>query len=393
MVHPHAIDAELQALEQLGLLRAPDDGSARRVALAAAEALSVAFIDASSNDYLGLAGLQAPNAVSRETEAQGTPVYAPVGSGASRLVHGSRRAHVDLERSLADWVSAETALLFSSGFAANLGLLGAVAGEGDVILSDALNHASIVDGCRLSRARVLKVPHLDVPALEQLLSKLPPEQPRWFVTESYFSMDGDGPQLSRVAAVCQRYGAGLIVDEAHALGVMGTAGAGLCSIAGVRPDAIVGTLGKAVGSQGAFVAGSASLRSLLWNRARSFVFSTAPSPLLSQISMFHVKQVQGMEAERARLAMLAQEVRAGLQQSGVPVGKSFGPIIPVLMPQNKRVLSAAARLAERGILAQAIRSPTVPLGSERLRITLQASLSPASSERLVKELAAACHAS
>jgi len=393
VVHPHAIDTELQALEQLGLLRVPDDGSTRRLALAAAEALGVEFIDASSNDYLGLAGREAPRAVSRETAAPGTPVSEPVGSGASRLVHGSRRAHVDLERSLAGWVGAEAALLFSSGFAANLGLLGAVAGEGDVILSDALNHASIVDGCRLSRARVLKVPHLDLLALEQLLSELPPEQPRWFVTESYFSMDGDGPELDRVAAVCRRHGAGLIVDEAHALGVMGTGGAGLCSLAGLRPDAIVGTLGKAVGSQGAFVAGSASLRSLLWNRARSFVFSTAPSPLLSQISLFHVKQLNGMEAERARLAMLAQEVRAGLRRSGVPVGRSFGPIIPVLMPPNERVLNAAARLAERGILAQAIRSPTVPPGTERLRITLQATLSLASSERLVRELAEVCHAS
>ncbi len=380
-------------MEQRGLFRVPDDGSARRRAKAAAEALGVAFIDASSNDYLALTHREAPAAVSRETAGHNAHGSAPAGSGASRLVHGSHRAHVDLEGSLADWVGAEAALLFSSGFAANLGVLGAVAGEGDVILSDALNHASIVDGCRLSRARVLKVPHLDLLALERLLSELPPEQPRWFVTESYFSMDGDGPELARVAAVCQRYGAGLIVDEAHALGVMGAAGAGLCSLAGVRPDAIIGTLGKAVGSQGAFVAGSTSLRNLLWNRARSFVFSTAPSPLLSQISLFHVKQAQNMEAERARLAALAQEIRAGLQQSDVPVGKSFGPIIPVLMPRNERVLNAAARLAERGILAQAIRSPTVPPGTERLRITLQASLSQASSERLVKELAAVCRAS
>ncbi len=392
-MHPHAIDEELQALEHRGLLRVPDDGSARRRAMAAAEAWGVAFIDASSNDYLGLASSEAPAAVSRETEGRDVYGSAPVGSGASRLVHGSHRAHVELERSLADWVGVEAALLFSSGFAANLGVLGAVAGEGDVILSDALNHASIVDGCRLSRASVLKVPHLDLIGLEQLLSELPPEQPRWFVTESYFSMDGDGPELSRVAAICQHYGAGLIVDEAHALGVMGAAGAGLCSLTGVRPDAIVGTLGKAVGSQGAFVACSTSLRTLFWNRARSFVFSTAPSPLLSQISLFHVKQVQGMEAERERLAALAQEVRAGLQRSGVPVGDSFGPIIPVLMSRNERVMSAAARLAEHGILAQAIRSPTVPPGTERLRITLQASLSSASAQRLVKELVAACHES
>ncbi|MDX2051984.1 MAG: 8-amino-7-oxononanoate synthase [Polyangiaceae bacterium] len=423
MPHYHAIDAELRQLEARGLLRNPDGGEARAFAEATARQLGVCFVDASSNDYLGLgrnvawrvsrssASLPPPpavdtaavpshsslprsGAVSRETLDSSPDLPSTcAGSGASRLVHGSRSTHAELESALASWVGQESALLFTSGFAANLGVIGALAGDGDVVLSDALNHASIIDGCRLSRAQVVKVPHLNVAELERSLSQLPHTAAKWFVTESYFSMDGDGPDLAAVEAICRRYGAGLIVDEAHALGIFGPAGAGRCAEARVRPDVLVGTFGKAVGTQGAFAACSPSIRSWLWNRARSFLFSTATSPVLAQISLFHVKRVQAMESERVHLEALGATLRYALGQAGVDFGRSFGPIVPVIVGSNARALRAASILAERGILTQAIRSPTVPPGTERLRVTLNSALRIQDVERLAQEISKACRES
>lgn len=357
-------ERRLIELADAGLLRISDDGSRRRAAEEAAGRLGVPFVDASSNDYLGLAELD----VSRETRVQ----VGAAGSGASRLIHGTRPAQVQLEATLARWVKAPSALLFTSGYAANVGLLSALGVAGSTIFSDRLNHASIVDGCRLARADVQVIPHLELDALDRALGSRT-AGPRWVVTESCFSMDGDGPDLLALRQLCDRHAAGLIVDEAHALGVFGPHGAGRCAAAGVVPDALMGTLGKAVGTQGAFVAGSTALRELLWNQARTFVFSTATSPLLGSVTLLHVERVKTADELRATLLERSAALGAALRGRGVAVPPGLGgPIVPVLVGGNERALKVAAVLEANGILAQAIRPPTVPAGSSRLRLTVSA---------------------
>jgi 8-amino-7-oxononanoate synthase len=258
---------------------------------------------------------------------------------------------------------------------------------GSLVVSDALNHASIIDGCRLSKADVRVVPHLDLGAFERALRQSS-ATPKWVVTESYFSMDGDGPDLKALSGICEKSGAGLVVDEAHALGVFGPEGAGRCAEVGVVPDALVGTFGKALGLHGAFVAGSDLMRRFLWNRARSFVFSTAPSPLLASLGMLHVKQVRAADTERRQLAALSAELRSELRRRGQSVLEgSFGPIVPVLAGGNQRALDAARELRSVGILTQAIRPPTVPSGTARLRVTVTGALSSTQLGRLADALA------
>lgn len=361
----------------MGLLRTPDDGLERQ---GLAERFGGAFLDLSSNDYLGLGA----DHVSRET------VLSSPGAGASRLIHGSRQEHLALEAELADWVGQESALLFSTGYAANVGSLAALCGPGDHVFSDALNHASLIDGCRLSRANVHVFPHLDSEALERALREAPAGGARWVVVESYYSMDGDGPDLRRLRALCDEHDASLYVDEAHALGVFGPAGSGLCRAAGVQPDVLLGALGKAVGSHGAFIAGSPALRSWLWNRARSFVFSTAPSPLAARASLEQVRRARSAHPERARLVELCQHLRAELSARGVPATPgSFGPILAVLVGEAERALEVASALRAQGLLVQAIRPPTVPAGSARLRVTVTAKHSAPSLGRAADALARA----
>ncbi|HEX5101232.1 MAG TPA: 8-amino-7-oxononanoate synthase [Polyangiaceae bacterium] len=375
-------DERLRELEREGLLRRPDDGGRRRAAQEAAEELGTVFVDASSNDYLGLAELD----VSRETGVQGSAL----GAGASRLIHGSRRPHVELETALADWVRLPTALLSTSGYAANVGLMGALGRPGSVIVSDRLNHASIIDGCRLSRAEVVVTPHLDLAAIDAALKGAAAIAARWVVVESCFSMDGDGPDLRKLRALCDDHDAGLIVDEAHALGVFGPEGAGRCAEAGVTPDVLVGTLGKAVGSQGAFVAGSAELRALLWNDARSFVFSTAPSPRLSAWTLLHVERARRANDRRGTLFERALELRTALAAHGIAVESGLGgAIIPVVIGDNQRVLAVVAELERSGILAQGIRPPTVPAGTARLRLTATATWSADVPSRVADAIARA----
>jgi 8-amino-7-oxononanoate synthase len=377
MPRPSELPALLLELDEAGLLRTPDDGL-ERVRLA--ERFGTAFLDLSSNDYLGLAA----DHVSRET------LLSTKGAGASRLIYGTRPEHLALEAELADWVGHEAALLFSSGYAANVGALAALLAPSDHVFSDALNHASLIDGCRLSRAQVHVFPHRDLDALARALDAAPSSGARWVVVESYFSMDGDGPDLPRLRALCDAHGAALYVDEAHSLGVFGPSGAGLCAAAGVRPDVLLGALGKAVGSHGAFIAGSAVLRTWLWNRARSFVFSTAPSPLAADASLEQVRRARAAEAERSRVLELSLHLRAELGRRGVPcLSESFGPILGLVVGDAERALATAARLREAGILVQAIRPPTVPRGTARLRITISARHSAPQLTRAAELLAAA----
>jgi 8-amino-7-oxononanoate synthase len=334
-------------------LAALDRASSRRVRRSR---VAPGLVDLSSNDYLGLA---------RAPEARA----GAFGAGASRLVTGDDPAHERLERALAAWLGAEDALVFSSGYAANVGTVGALVGEGDLVVSDALNHASIIDGCRLSRARVAVVPHLDVGAVDAAL-RAHPRRRALVVTESWFSMDGDSPDLAALRAVCEAHGAALMVDEAHALGVFGPEGRGLAAAAGVTPDVFVGTFGKAFGGAGAFVAGSAALLDWLWNRARAFVFSTGMPPVLAEVLADRLPRIRAAEAERAWLAALAVRVRRAVPGRLPTVG--HGPIVPIVMGTNDAALAASAHLRAHGFHVGAIRPPTVPEGTARLRLTLRA---------------------
>jgi 8-amino-7-oxononanoate synthase len=353
-------------------------------------------VDASSNDYLGYAALEvgwgSSQLVSRETlgSSQATPdisSHQPAGAGASRLLGGTRKIHRNLEQLLADWVHQESSLLFSSGYAANLGLLASLPREGDVILSDQLNHASIVDGCRLSRARVVVYPHLDLLTLRNLLLETPCTGTRYIISESYFSMDADSPKLADLAAVANDTQSALILDEAHALGVFGEQGAGLAAAHGVTADIVVGTLGKSVGIQGAFVAAPTTVRAWLWNRARSFVYSTGLSPALAQQIMLHVKHVQGDASARALLTQRVQRVRETVARLGLSCPPaSHGPIVPILLGTNEAAIQSANRLRARGVLAFPIRPPTVPDGTARLRLTISAATSNEGFEHLLNAL-------
>jgi 8-amino-7-oxononanoate synthase len=318
-----------------------------------------------SNDYLGLAAEAAPAEAS--------------GAGASRLVSGDRPVHVELERASAELVGQPAALVFTSGYAANLGLLSALAGPGDLVVSDQLNHASIIDGARLSRARVEVVPHLDLDAVERALKRRT-ERHAFVVTESYFSMDADSPDLAALRRLCDVRGAALLVDEAHALGVLGPDGRGLCVQAGVLADAVIGTFGKAFGAGGAFVAGCPSLVTWLWNRARSFVFSTGLSPVTAAAALHNVRRAREEPARRTRVAAAAAQLRDGLERLGVrPAGAHH--IVPWIVGEAGKAVQIASTLVERGLPVRAIRPPSVPGGTARLRLTVTAAHTPADVER------------
>lgn len=376
------LKAQLERLAAAGLLRDPTDSEARvRMALEDGAPL----IDACSNDYLGLGA----RGVSRET--LDSLLGVPLGAGASRLVQGTFAEHSDLERELAAWVGAPAALVATSAFAVNVGTLPALVEEDSLIVSDRLNHASIVDGCRLAKGRVVITPHLELEPVERALGARSSATPAWVVTEGLFSMDGDSPNLSELRALCDRYGAGLYVDEAHSLGVLGPRGAGRAAEEGVRTDALIGGLGKAAGSQGGFVAGSELLRTWLWNRARGFVFSTAPSPAATRLTLAQLRAIQAADTARARLHQRSRELRAALQQQGLTLlGDVASPIVPIVLGSNERALRAMQTLRQHRILAQAIRPPTVPVGAARLRITVHADWPDDAVARIATALEVAC---
>jgi 8-amino-7-oxononanoate synthase len=358
------LEAELAELSALGRLRRePTEAE-----LEQARALVVAC----SNDYLGYA-------------AEPWPVgaEAPSGAGASRLVDGEHEAHRRAERALAGWVGCEDALLFASGYAANVDAISALAAPGDVVVSDALNHASLIDGCRLSGARVAVVPHLDLDAVAHALEGAAGARRRWVVTESYFSMDGDTPDLGRLREITLAADAALVVDEAHALGVFGPRGAGRLAQAGVAADVVIGTLGKALGLQGAFVAGPRVVRSWLWNRARSFVFSTGVSPTLAAAAEARAQRAMADEAGRERLRSAERRLRDELRRLGVAVVSREGPVLPVVVGAEEAALALSRSLAAQGVKVQAIRPPTVAPGSSRLRFTCCAQWSEEALERVL----------
>jgi 8-amino-7-oxononanoate synthase len=328
-------------------------------------------INFSSNNYLGLAGHPLLVAAAERAMQDGG-----FGSGASRLIVGNLAAHRSLESRIARWKGTASALLFNSGYQANVGMVSALAGPDDVVFSDELNHASLIDGCRLSRARVIVYRHSDVDDLARKLDTR--GRRRLIVTDSVFSMDGDRAPLAEIVALARRFEALVAVDEAHAVGVLGEDGVGLC--AGLGVDLQMGTLGKALGGFGAYVAGAAPLIELLAHRARSFVFTTAlpvPVAAAAEAAIDWLSTDEG-RAARARL----QENVDLVHQAGFPRSH----ILPIQLGDARRTMDVCERLLADGLFAQGIRPPTVPPGTSRLRISLMATHTRAHLEALVAAL-------
>lgn len=316
-----------------------------------------------SNDYLGLS--EDPRLTHAMAEA-----LAPhgIGAGASRLVSGTHDAHRRTEATLADWVDRPSALLFSSGYAANVGTLSALLNRDDVVFSDRLNHASIIDGIRLSRAQTHIYDHASPAHLEILLRNHRKGGRRALIaTDALFSMDGDLAPVAALKRLSQQYDAALYVDEAHSLGVIGE-GRGWCFDQDVVPDVLVGTLGKATGVSGAFVAGTPSLRAFLENRARSYVFSTAIPPALACVIDQGARLARAEHQRRVRVLHHATRIRHELRQQGWQVPDGASPIVPVLIGDPATTMMLSHALLEHGYFVQGIRPPTVPRGTSRLRL-------------------------
>jgi 8-amino-7-oxononanoate synthase len=342
-------------------------------------------INLCSNDYLGLSTDPRLKQAVIAAFAQG----AAAGSTGSRLLSGNASVWEELESDLAHFVGSESALYFGSGYAANVGLLASIARPEDIVFSDSANHASIIDGIRLSGARKVIFPHLDLNYLENALRERPSGAARKFiVVESVFSMDGDRAPISELIVLAERYGAELIVDEAHATGVFGPQGRGFVAAADAadRVLATVHPCGKAFAGMGAFVCGSQTLKRFLINRARTFIFSTALPPYLAAQIYAAVTVIRDADAPRQRLAAKATFLRDRLREAGFDTLRSDSQIIPVVLGANGCALHFAARLAEAGFAARAIRPPTVPEGAARLRLSLNVGLSVETLSRLVEEL-------
>jgi 8-amino-7-oxononanoate synthase len=336
-----------------------------------------------SNNYLGLANhpaLVEASAASAQHDG--------VGAAASRLITGTMDSHREAEVAFADFLGAPATALFSTGYSANLGTIQALVGPGDAIFSDALNHASLIDGCRLSRATVHVYSHRDSDHLESLLREHRSRSRRaLIITDSLFSMDGVTAPLRDIATLARTFDAGLLVDEAHALGVFGPNGRGLSAAMGIEPDVVVGTLGKSFGVAGAFVAASEAVVGLIRNRARSFVYSTAPPPMIARAAVAALQLVREADDARTSLLRNAELLRSGLRTLGFEIPEGNSQILPVFIGNNERTMQLSAKLLDRGVFVQGIRPPTVPAGTARLRLTPMATHRPEHIERAIDAFA------
>ncbi|AMV72754.1 8-amino-7-oxononanoate synthase [Desulfuromonas carbonis] len=378
---------ELEALRADGMyrsLRTVDGPQQSRVMVEGRELLLLC-----SNNYLGLANHPALI----EAACAATARYG-AGSGASRLVSGSMRPHVRLEEALAAFKGCEGALLFNSGYAANTGILQGLFGPGDVIFSDALNHASLIDGCRLSGARTVVYPHADCAALEALLAtEAPQRKGRWLiVSDGVFSMDGDLAPLPELVRLKERFSALLMIDDAHGTGVLGPHGRGTAEHFGCldQVDLHMGTLGKGLGAAGAYLAAARPVIDILINRSRPFIFSTSLPPAVAAAAEAALAIVASDEGARLRRQLEENRRRfsAVLSAAGLDLLGSTTQIVPVLTGEPQPTMAAANRLFERGIFLQGIRPPTVPVGKCRLRATVMANHDPAELERAAAAIVA-----
>jgi 8-amino-7-oxononanoate synthase len=341
-----------------------------------------------SNDYLGLAG----HAAVRGAAADGALAWG-AGAGASRLVSGTMPPHGELEQRLAAFKATEAALLIGSGYLANLGVVSALAREGEVVFSDALNHASIVDGCRLSRAETFVYRHRDTEHLEWGLRRAG-SRAALIVTDGVFSMDGDVAPLAAIQALARRYGARLAVDEAHGTGAIGPGGRGAVAAAGLEGevDVIIGTLGKALGSYGAFVCCRSGTADYLVNTMRPLIFSTALPPSIPAAASAALEILESEPERPRRLQANAALLRGELAARGVDVGASETQIIPLLIGDPAATMRACEHALELGVFAQGIRPPTVPPGTSRLRLTVMATHCDAELRMAAEVLASAVRA-
>jgi 8-amino-7-oxononanoate synthase len=384
-----ALDAALSQLAAAQLRRART--TVERLSADGGRALTIAggreLIDFSSNDYLGLA--RHPALATAMSACAGR---SGAGSGAAHLVTGHGTEHARLEEELAAFTRRERALLFSTGYMANLAVMDALAGRSERVLLDRLCHASLIDGARLSGATLKRYGHADADSAARLLAA-DPRHTALIATDAVFSMDGDLAPLPALARIAQAQHAWLVVDDAHGLGVLGASGRGALEHFGLSCEQVpvlVGTLGKAFGSFGAFVAGASDLIEFLIQKARTYIFTTAlPQPVAAATrAALHLAQAEPWRRER--LASLTERFRASAAAAGVPLSASTTPIQPVVLGSPAAALAAQRQLEEAGLWVVAIRPPTVPAGSARLRVTLSASHTEAQVDALVEHLASAC---
>jgi len=326
------------------------------------------FLNFTSNDYLGLAN----HPKVKEALIAGVKKYG-AGSGASHLISGHQTPHHELELAMADFFKADKALLFSSGFMANLGLIDTLAERGSLIIQDKLNHASILDAARLSRAGLKRYRHNDMGELENLLVKNKAKE-KLLVSDSVFSMDGDVAKIKSLVSLAKQYSSALILDEAHGFGVLGENGRGAVFAAGKLEDKpiIMATLGKALGTYGAIVAGPADLVEYLVQKARTYTYTTSLPPALAHASLTALELLKNADDKRAHLLNIIQRFKANMRNINVRLMDSKTPIQPLIVGRNSLAIKLAEKLYERNILVQAIRPPTVPENSARLRFTFSA---------------------
>ena len=359
------LQRELDLIKTQGLhrvLRLIESGQGPRIKIDGRE-----YICACSNNYLGLAAHPAVKEAAGEAIAR----YG-WGGGASRLISGTMRLHTELEEAIAGFKKTEAAIVFPSGYMANVGVLSSLAGRDDTVIVDKLDHASIIDGCRLSGARMRVYPHKNMERLEDILKASGDSRRRLIVTDSIFSMDGDLAPLREIVGLARRYGARLMVDEAHATGVLGAKGRGVAELLNVEDgvDISMGTLSKALGGSGGYVAGSAALIDLLRNRSRSFVYTTAPPPAVCAAGLTAIGIVRSDPGLRKTLLAKTDRLRRGLNELGLDTMRSSYHIIPLLVGETEAAAEFPGRQYRTNILPPAIRPPTVPRGTSRLRFTL-----------------------
>lgn len=374
-----ALGKDLAAINEAGLLRqmkTVESIQGPEVRLGGRQVLLLC-----SNNYLGLASHPRLIEAAREaTTRWGTS------SVSSRLISGHMHPHEQCERRLAAWTNTQSALLFSTGYQANLSVVTALGGPGDLVVSDQLNHASIIDGCRLARADVAVYDHCDSDHLESILAANRQRRRVLVITETVFSMDGDLAPLADISLACRRHGAWLMVDEAHASGIFGKRGSGLAEEAGIEADVHVGTLGKALGSFGAYVAGSRRLIDLLINRARPFIFTTGLPPAAAAAADTAAQLIEADPGPRDGLRRRARSLGQRLRKAGLNVPNTDSQIIPIITGSVRDTVAASERLLERGIYVAAIRPPTVPADTSRLRLSIMATHSEEHLERAYQEI-------
>ena len=341
------------------------------------------LVNFSSNDYLGLANdPRMREAAHRAIDELG------VGAGASALVSGHTRLHAEAEERFAQFTALPRALLFGSGYAANLGILAALGDRDAEIFSDELNHACLIDGARLARATVTRYPHRDLDALAASLARSTTAT-RIVATDAVFSMDGDLAPVPGLVALCERHGAWLVLDDAHGMGVIGTTGRGTLERFAVRSPRIVymATLGKALGGYGALVGGEADAIEWLVQRARTYIYSTALPPMAAAVAIRAMDILDGDPSLVATLRERIAQFRSACEALAIPVKPSESAIHPIVVGTPERAVEASRRLAERGFLVPAIRPPTVPAGTSRLRVSLSAAHAPGEIDALASALA------